>query len=120
MSYKQFVKGAPRKEAFQKRVNCKVNITAKTNKEQAIKRLPSPVSGEDVPDYCVYFHARERNGKRVMSYTQSISGSVFGEVLTLWILDNHSRLGYHPVAMAKAILKATKDSWYKATGERVE
>lgn len=97
------------------RVDAKVDITAHTNKCKAIPRLKSPVKGESTPEYCLYFHARDNNGKLNMSYTQSIDRARFGEILILWILDNHSRLNYHPIDMAKAILNGVKGSWYQIT-----
>lgn len=117
-NFKSHVRGAPPKPAWKKRVDVETKTTARKTVVKPIKRLQSPVKGETTPEWCVYFHAREKNGKPMLSCTQSISAVKFGEVLALWILDNHNKLHFHPVALAWGVLKAVAASWEQATGEK--
>lgn len=115
--FSQFVKGAPPKPEFKKRHDVAVEIGPRKNKTTKIKRRESPVKGEATPVFSIDFHARERNGKPVMSYMMSANAIQFGEILTLWILENHTRLNYHPIALLCGILSAAVESWHEASGE---
>lgn len=116
-NFAQFVRGAPPKPEFRKRHDVAVEIGPRKNKTTKIKRRESPVKGEATPLFSIDFHARERNGKPYMSYMMNANAVQFGEILTLWILENHTRLKYHPIALLVGMMKAAIESWYEASGE---
>lgn len=105
------------KPSFKKRFDFKSKTTLHDdpkycrNEEQDIKRVPSPVMGEDTPEFCVYFHSRERNKRTVLSTTASITPSKFGEVIALWILDRCVKMNYNPVALAWGVFSAVKSTY---------
>lgn len=116
-NFAQFVRGAPPKPEFRKRHDVAVEIGPRKNKTTKIKRRESPVKGEATPLFSIDFHARERNGKPYMSYMMNANAVQFGEILTLWILENHTRLKYHPIALLVCMIKAAIESWHEVSGE---
>lgn len=116
-NFSQFVRGAPPKPAYAKRCDVAAKISQRKSTTEHIARKRSPVKGELTPNFCIDFHARERNGKPVLSYSMSANAIQFGEILTLWLLENASRLNYEPIPIAVGILKAAISSWKDATGE---
>lgn len=115
--FSQFVKGAPPKPEYAKRCDVAAKISPRKNVTEQIARKRSPVKNELTPEFCIDFHARERHGKPVLSYSMSANAIQFGEILTLWLLENASRLNYKPIPLAVGILKASISSWEHATGE---
>lgn len=116
-TYRRFVRGAPPKPAYAKRCDVAAKISPRKNVTEQIARKRSPVKNELTPGFCIDFHARERHGKPVLSYSMSANAIQFGEIITLWLLENASRLNYEPIPLAVGILKAAIASWRDATGE---
>lgn len=115
-NYRQFVRGAPPKQSWQKRHDFKYERKKTIIKITDIPRVKvhSPLSGETkTPQWVINIYARRDADCKapLISSTQSITGGQLGEAFAYMILDLHAKLGYNPVALSYAIHKSVKQAW---------
>lgn len=115
--YRQFFNPPKPSSPHRKRVSFKREVNPRSEKTEDIRKLESPVKGEIRPAWEVYFHARERRGKPVMSYQMSASPVDFGFFIAHWICDAAEKLGYDPNKMADAIKRAVAEGVAKYEAE---
>lgn len=124
MGFKQFVKGAKPKFAWQKRQDFTYERKKTIIKIEDMPRLKSPSPFEDgsKPMYQIDFHARRSSDSKqpLISSMQSISGAQLGEVIATLILDLHVKLCYDPCALAHSINKAVVEAWNNRIEEIVK
>lgn len=105
-----FKNSPPPASPFRKRVNISREVRPRSEKTETIRKMESPVKGEMRPAYSVDFHCRERRGNPVMSYMMSVSPHDMCFILSHFICDAASRVGYDPNQMAQGIKEMIADA----------